>query len=44
MLLGVPAALWRLTDDMLTIDFVERHRYPVLLVTSGRLGSINHTR
>lgn len=28
---------------MLTIDFVERHRYPVLLVTSGRLGSINHT-
>ena len=27
----------------LTIDYVREHNYPVLLVTNGRLGSINHT-
>lgn len=43
LLEGAGGLMVPLTDDMLTIDFVERHRYPVLLVTSGRLGSINHT-
>lgn len=36
------------TDDsplgsFLTIDYIKQNRYPVVLVTSGRLGSINHT-
>ena len=32
-----------LTRSLLTIDYVARHGYPLILVTSGRLGSINHT-
>lgn len=32
-----------LTTDLLTIDYVVEKQYPVILVTSGRLGSINHT-
>ena len=32
-----------LTDDLLTIDFAARQKWPMILVTSGRLGSINHT-
>lgn len=27
----------------LTIDYIKEHNYPVVLVTSGRLGSLNHT-
>lgn len=27
----------------LTIDYIAEHNYPVILVTCGRLGSINHT-
>ncbi|MFR9649475.1 MAG: dethiobiotin synthase [Rikenellaceae bacterium] len=27
----------------LTIDYIAEHNYPLVLVTSGRLGSINHT-
>lgn len=27
----------------LTIDYIQEHHYPVVLVTSGRLGSLNHT-
>ena len=29
--------------SLLTIDYVAHHQFPVILVTSGRLGSINHT-
>lgn len=29
--------------DSLTIDYVKEQNYPVILVTSGKLGSINHT-
>ena len=29
--------------DLLTIDYIAQHQFPVILVTSGRLGSINHT-
>ena len=32
-----------LTEDLLTIDYIQQQAYPVILVTSGRLGSINHT-
>jgi len=31
------------TRDLLTIDYVKRCSYPVVLVTSGCLGSLNHT-
>ena len=30
-------------ERILSIDYAARHGYPVILVTSGRLGSINHT-
>lgn len=32
-----------LSDTMLTIDFVQSRQLPVILVTNGILGSINHT-
>lgn len=32
-----------LSDDFLLIDYIKQHNHPVILVTSGRLGSINHT-
>jgi len=32
-----------LTPHLLTADYIAQQRYPVILVTSGRLGSINHT-
>jgi dethiobiotin synthetase len=32
-----------LTTELLTIDYIAQHQFPVILVTSGRLGSINHT-
>ncbi|MFV0435893.1 MAG: dethiobiotin synthase [Desulfopila sp.] len=32
-----------LTEEVLFIDYLARVRWPVLLVTSSRLGSINHT-
>ena len=31
-----------LTADLLTIDYLEQKKYPLILVCSGRLGSINH--
>ncbi|MEG0891560.1 MAG: dethiobiotin synthase [Bacteroidales bacterium] len=27
----------------LTIDYIKEHNYPIVLVTSGKLGSLNHT-
>ena len=32
-----------LTKELLTIDFVARQKWPIIFVTSGKLGSINHT-
>ena len=32
-----------LTEDELAIDFAAREGWPLILVTSGRLGAINHT-
>jgi dethiobiotin synthetase len=43
LLEGAGGLMVPLTEDCLTIDYIERKGYPVILVTSGRLGSINHT-
>jgi dethiobiotin synthetase len=32
-----------LTEELLTIDFVAQEKWPMILVTSGKLGSLNHT-
>ncbi|MCF8998856.1 dethiobiotin synthase [Acinetobacter nectaris] len=43
LLEGAGGLMVPLTDDLLTIDYIQQHEFPVILVTSGRLGSINHT-
>ncbi len=43
LLEGAGGLMVPLTDQCLTIDYIEQHRYPVVFVTSGKLGSINHT-
>ncbi|NOR45309.1 MAG: ATP-dependent dethiobiotin synthetase BioD [Candidatus Delongbacteria bacterium] len=40
---GVGGLFVPLTPDYLSIDFIKDQKYPVILVTSSRLGSINHT-
>ena len=32
-----------LTDELLSVDFAAREKWPLVLVSCGRLGSINHT-
>lgn len=32
-----------LTTGLLTIDYIAQEKYPLIFVTSGKLGSINHT-
>ena len=43
LLEGAGGLMVPLTADLLTIDWAAERRYPLLLVTSGRLGSLNHT-
>lgn len=43
LLEGAGGPMVPLTPDLLTLDYVAGQNYPVILVTSGRLGSINHT-
>lgn len=43
LLEGAGGLMVPITNDLTTIDYIEKYRYPVILVTSGRLGSINHT-
>ena len=43
LLEGAGGLMVPLTRNLLTIDYVARRNYPLILVTSGRLGSINHT-
>ena len=43
LLEGAGGSMVPLTRNLLTIDYVARRNYPLILVTSGRLGSINHT-
>lgn len=40
---GAGGLMVPLADDYLTIDYIKEMRYPLIFVTSGRLGSINHT-
>lgn len=39
---GVGGLMAPLRNDMLTIDFVASRQYPLVLVTSSKLGGINH--
>lgn len=43
LLEGAGGLMVPITRDYLTIDYVADRQLPVILVTSGRLGSINHT-
>lgn len=43
LLEGAGGLMVPLTEDYLTIDYIQEKDYPVIFVTSGRLGSINHT-
>ena len=43
LLEGAGGLMVPLTSDLLTIDFIAEKKFPVILVSSGRLGSINHT-
>ena len=43
LLEGAGGLMVPLTNELLTIDYVAEKRYPLLFVTSGKLGSINHT-
>lgn len=40
---GAGGLMVPLTEDFLTIDYVVQKHYPLVFVTSGKLGSINHT-
>ena len=43
LLEGAGGLLVPMTEQLLTLDYIAEQGYPVVLVTSGRLGSINHT-
>lgn len=43
LLEGAGGIMVPLTRYLLTIDYISQKKYPVILVTSGKLGSINHT-
>ena len=43
LLEGAGGLMVPLTAEILTIDYIAQHQFPVILVTSGGLGSINHT-
>jgi len=43
LLEGAGGLLVPITEQLLTLDYIAAQGYPVVLVTSGRLGSINHT-
>lgn len=40
---GAGGLMVPVTDDMFTIDYVSSRKLPLILVTNGVLGSINHT-
>ena len=43
LLEGAGGLMVPLTTELLTIDYIAEQKFPVILVSSGRLGSINHT-
>lgn len=40
---GAGGLMVPLTEDMLAIDYISQSGYPLIFVTSGKLGSVNHT-
>ena len=40
---GAGGLMVPLKDEYLTIDYIAEKNYPLIFVTSGKLGSINHT-
>lgn len=40
---GAGGLMVPLTETYLTIDYISEKQYPLIFVTSGKLGSINHT-
>ena len=40
---GAGGLMVPLTENLTTIDYVKHRQWPMLFVTSGKLGSINHT-
>ena len=43
LLEGAGGLMVPLTTELLTIDYITQEKYPLIFVTSGKLGSINHT-
>ena len=43
LLEGAGGLMVPLTTGLLTIDYIAQEKYPLIFVTSGKLGSINHT-
>lgn len=43
LLEGAGGLMVPLTTDLLSIDYIVEKKFPIILVSSGRLGSINHT-
>ncbi|MGI6219987.1 MAG: dethiobiotin synthase [Bacteroidaceae bacterium] len=43
LLEGAGGLMVPLTEDLLTIDYIVRRNLPLIFVTSGKLGSVNHT-
>lgn len=43
LLEGAGGLMVPLTEELLTIDYIARRNLPLIFVTSGKLGSINHT-
>ncbi len=43
LLEGVGGIFVPLNDDITLLDFIEMQNYPIIIVTSSKLGSINHT-
>ena len=43
LLEGAGGLMVPLTEELLTIDYIAQMGYPLIFVTSGKLGSVNHT-
>lgn len=43
LLEGAGGLMVPITENYLTIDYICEHNYPLIFVTSGKLGSLNHT-
>ena len=43
LLEGAGGLMVPITEDYMTVDYIKDNDYPVILVTSGKLGSLNHT-